>query len=84
MGKADIIKLINNLIGPVYYIGQGRDRNQDSFDITQYFKLTEKDVFLNDEVEDFIRSHSGCFNHSFVVFDSDLIGYENNEAVYIL
>jgi hypothetical protein len=57
----------------------------ESNNINEYLDdlIREDKIFLDSEVDDFLRDHSGTIDADFFVLDLDL-DYEGNEPIYII
>ena len=82
--KSDLVKIINELSTGIFLMETRRRFAEESEKIEfyrSYIKLSEKDVFLNEEVDNFIANNPYGWNHDFHFLDTDLIGYENNSPI---
>lgn len=71
--KREIVQLFNQIAGAVTWIhtGSRKRQNEQYFPKYPYLHITEKSVFINEEVDQFIVKTSGDCNCEFVYIDRD-------------
>jgi len=79
--KAQIVEIVNGLLPGIYRLFQNRFIRRSNFSPHAYLRIEEKDVYLEEEIDDYMKSE--CVdNGTFYVLDTDLIGYSNNAYIY--
>jgi hypothetical protein len=79
LDKAGLVDLLNKAIPGVYFLVQNRlrpdclTREVDlAPHISNYLKLTEKNIYIDDEVDVFVREHGHNCNRDFHILDTNV------------
>lgn len=66
--KTDIMELFNQCAGSIYWISQNGGCYKDKYNkipVYKYLTITEKNVYMDDEVTDFLKENDECYNGEF-------------------
>ena len=75
--KSQIVQLFNQAIGPLYWVRKGNVElggyGSHDFPNLSFLKISERNVYIDDEVDALIAEHEGNINGEFVYIDFHLV-----------
>lgn len=68
--REELAKLINKALPGIYWISQNRGRYETKCDIVSYLKIDPEDLYIDSEIDLFLKENEGWDNGEFHVLST--------------